>query len=339
MQTKIEGLILSKIPYDERHIIAHLLLRSGRKISVVFYGGRGGGKKQKSSVLELGFMVSVELAQAKTNSDIYHAKEWNLIWHHDLIRSNHTAFYLACFYLEIINKISPTENLHEVHDENTEMVGLFASLSNALVHLERSLKENSFYSHSHSVIFLTKTLLHLGVFPEREQCTLCGVELQGFNDMYLLAEEGGFACPPCMNQRKSYSVQSGWYPDTKLRLIKKTEARWGGENPHDILLMKNNQESGFLKGDLLHYSYESIAAHVLQTDKFTTIAARTAFKQGKRSSLFKIFTRPALKFMRDYFFKRGFLDGRYGFIICCINSLYALLKYAKLHELQNGKKI
>ena len=132
---------------------------------------------------------------------------------------------------------------------------------------------------------------------------------------------------------------SGWYPDTKLRLVKRDKAAWGGENPHDILLMKNNEATGFLKGDLLHYSYESIAAHVIQTDKFTTIAARAAFKQGKRSSLFKIFTRPLFKFLRDYFFKRGFLDGRYGFVICCINSLYALLKYAKLHELQLGKKI
>lgn len=132
---------------------------------------------------------------------------------------------------------------------------------------------------------------------------------------------------------------SGWYPDTKLRMIKKAHASWGGENPHDIMKMANNEKVGFLKGDLLHYSYESIAAHVNQTDKFTTIAAYAAFKQGKKSSVFKIVTRPLFKFLRDYFFKRGFLDGRYGFIICCINSLYALLKYAKLHALQTGKKI
>lgn len=152
-------------------------------------------------------------------------------------------------------------------------------------------------------------------------------------------KSNGYRFNRLTNYNGHWVRHSGWYPDTKLRLVKKSEARWGGENPHDILLMKNNQESGFLKGDLLHYSYESIAAHVLQTDKFTTIAAKAAFKQGKRSSLFKIFTRPMLKFIRDYFFKRGFLDGRYGFVICCINSLYALLKYAKLHELQNGKNI
>jgi len=137
MQTKIEGLVLSKIPYDDRHIIANILLRTGRKISVVFYGGRGGGTKQKSSVIELGFMLAVELRPSKTHSDVYHAKEWNLIWHHDQIRLTHNAFYVMCFYLEIINRIAAIENLHDVHEENTEMVGLFATLSNALVVIEK----------------------------------------------------------------------------------------------------------------------------------------------------------------------------------------------------------
>lgn len=141
------------------------------------------------------------------------------------------------------------------------------------------------------------------------------------------------------NYNGKWIRHSGWYPDTKLRLVKKTKALWRGENPHDILKMNEKENVGFLRGDLLHYSYGSISAHVAQTDKFTTIAAHAAFKQGKRSSVFKIVTRPIFKFLRDYFFKRGFLDGRYGFVICCINSLYALLKYAKLHELQMGKKI
>lgn len=209
MKSKIEGLVLSKIPYDERHLIATILLRSGKKITVIFYGGRGGGKKQKSSIIELGFMLSIELAPAKATSEIYHAKEWNMIWNHDLIRLNHNAFYLLCFFLEIISKVSQSENLQEVHEENLEMVGLFNSLSNALVHLEKSLAQKEFYLHSHATIFLTKTLLHLGVYPEREECTLCGENLGQFVDMYLIAEEGGFACPTCMNKRVSFGVQSG----------------------------------------------------------------------------------------------------------------------------------
>lgn len=209
MQTKIEGLILSKVPYDERHVIAHLLLRSGRKVSVIFYGGRGGGSKQKSSIIELGFMLSIELRDANKHTEIYHAKEWNIIWHHDLIRLNHQAFYLMCLYLEVLNKISLPEHLDNVHEENNEMTGLFSTLSNSLVLLEKNLLEKNFYPHSHSVIFFTKLFLHTGIYPERENCTLCGSSLLTFNDMYLLSDEGGFACPTCMNQRKTYGLQSG----------------------------------------------------------------------------------------------------------------------------------
>lgn len=152
-------------------------------------------------------------------------------------------------------------------------------------------------------------------------------------------QKSGYRFNRLTNYSGKWIRHSGWYPDTKLRLAKRDSVRWGGENPHDILQVKNCESIGFLKGDLLHYSYGSISDHVIQTDKFTTIAAKAAFKQGKKSSLFKIFTRPPLKFIRDYFLKRGFLDGRYGFVICCINSLYALLKYSKLHQLQIGKQI
>lgn len=209
MLSKIEGIVISKVPYDERHIISSILLRSGRKVSVIFYGGRGGGSKQKSSIIELGFMLAIELKPGNKSSDVYTAKEWSIIWHHDKIRNNHQAFYSMCFFLEVMNKISPIENLFEFHEENKEMVGLFATLSNSIVLLEKSLESNEFYPHSHSVIFFIKLFLHTGIYPEREHCTLCGQALVNFNDMYLLSEEGGFACPVCMNQRKSFGLQSG----------------------------------------------------------------------------------------------------------------------------------
>jgi glycosyltransferase involved in cell wall biosynthesis len=145
------------------------------------------------------------------------------------------------------------------------------------------------------------------------------------------------------NRLTNYSGQwirhCGWYPDRKLRLIKKDKAKWGGVNPHDLLILHDSSKEQFIPGNLLHYSYTSIASHIQQTNKFTTIAAYEAHARGVRSNTFKIFSRPILKFFRDYFFKLGILDGRYGFIICCINSLSALLKYSKIYELQKGKEI
>jgi len=131
----------------------------------------------------------------------------------------------------------------------------------------------------------------------------------------------------------------GWYPDKKLRIFNKNKAKWSGVNPHDIIEMSEGSSKKYIKGNLLHYSYDSITDHVEQTNKFTTIAAIEAYNRGVRSNTFKIVTRPILKFFKDYILKRGFLDGRYGFIICCINSLSALLKYSKIKDLQDGRNI
>ena len=128
----------------------------------------------------------------------------------------------------------------------------------------------------------------------------------------------------------------GWYPDTKLRIVKKAQAHWVGNNPHDALEVSGT--IAHIKGDLLHYSYDSISAHILQTNKFSTIEAQSLFSRGKRATMLKLVTRPPFQFFKDYILRKGFLDGRYGFIICFVNSLYVLLKYAKMMDMQLNKK-
>ncbi len=130
-----------------------------------------------------------------------------------------------------------------------------------------------------------------------------------------------------------------WYPDKKLRLFRRDKARWGGVNPHDIIVMKNGANTQYLSGDLLHYSYNSVSDHIIQTNKFTTIAAKTMHKSGKRSHWTKIYIRPFFNFFKDYFLKKGFMGGRYGLIIAIINAGYVFLKYLKLQELEQGKEI
>ncbi|MFG1525541.1 glycosyltransferase family 2 protein [Halobacteriovorax sp. RZ-3] len=130
----------------------------------------------------------------------------------------------------------------------------------------------------------------------------------------------------------------GWYPDRKLRIFHKDKAKWGGVNPHDIIEMSPNSRTKFLDGDLLHYTYFSIEEHIVQQDKFSTIAAKAYFDRGKKSTMLQVITRPALVFLRDYFLRAGFLDGSRGFMVCYINGLYAFLKYAKLRDFWLKKK-
>ena len=147
----------------------------------------------------------------------------------------------------------------------------------------------------------------------------------------------GYSLNRCTRYIDQWIHYCGWYPDKKIRLIDRRYARWGGVNPHDILQLDGGADDIHLKGDLLHYSYNSISEHIHQTNQFTTISAQAHFKKGVQSNLLKIVTRPFLKFLRDYFWKRGFLDGYYGLVICSINGFSSFLKYVKIYELQRKK--
>ncbi len=126
----------------------------------------------------------------------------------------------------------------------------------------------------------------------------------------------------------------GWYPDQKLRLWDRRQGEFGGVNPHDEVKMDGNTEIQYIKGDLLHYSYYTISEHIDQVNKFTEIGANEAIARSRNSNLMKILVNPIWKFLRDYFFKLGFLDGYYGFIVCMISAHATFIKYIKMKELQ-----
>ena len=130
---------------------------------------------------------------------------------------------------------------------------------------------------------------------------------------------------------------SGWYPDQKLRLWDSRKGKWGGTNPHDKFELERGASKQYLKGDLLHYSYYSISQHILQIEKFTSISAKEAVDSGKSMSIGGLIVKPIWKFIRDYFFRLGFLDGYYGFVICKLSAFATFMKCLKMIELAKHK--
>ena len=128
----------------------------------------------------------------------------------------------------------------------------------------------------------------------------------------------------------------GWYPDNKLRLWDSRKGAWGGINPHDKYIIPDQRSTtSSLKGNILHYSYYSIKEHQQQADKFSDIASKELYKMGETTNYMFIIFKTIAKFMRNYFFKRGFLDGYYGLIICSITAKETFMKYYKLKALYN----
>lgn len=125
-----------------------------------------------------------------------------------------------------------------------------------------------------------------------------------------------------------------FYPDKKLRLFKKAKGRWGGMNPHDKVLMDPGTEVKHLKGDLLHYSYTTYEAHRQKTERFSTIGAEALLKNGASPTYLSIIINPAFRFLKEYFIKLGFLDGKNGFMAAYYSSMQAHLKYRKYFALK-----
>jgi glycosyltransferase involved in cell wall biosynthesis len=127
-------------------------------------------------------------------------------------------------------------------------------------------------------------------------------------------------------------LHGGWYPDRKTRLFDRKRGRWKGRNPHDHVRVEGRL--GRLEGDLLHYSYRDVSAHLRQIDFFTTISAKEKRSRGVRFRLWHVALRPPWKFFRMFVLKAGFLDGVAGFLVAVLGSYYVFLKYAKLRELE-----
>src|SRR3989338_1458526 len=129
---KTSGIILKTTPYKERDLIVTTLLEDGHIVSFYAYGGRGGGKKVKPNILEIGSAMNFEIddREAAQNKDVVIVKEYNLRWASRDIKKNFQAFSGMCLSFELLLKIIPASKLsQESFEENR---GVFNVVSNFL---------------------------------------------------------------------------------------------------------------------------------------------------------------------------------------------------------------
>lgn len=145
-----------------------------------------------------------------------------------------------------------------------------------------------------------------------------------------------------MNRLNNYCGKwihhSGWYPDRKLRLWDSRKGKWTGINPHDRFEMQTGTRIGHLKGNILHYSFNSISEHISQINKFSDISARAKFQKGVRIPFFFTLARTLAAFLKKYFLKLGILDGYYGYVISKLSAYGVFIKDIKLKELHRKSK-
>jgi len=122
-----------------------------------------------------------------------------------------------------------------------------------------------------------------------------------------------------------------WYPDYQLRLYDRRRARWSGRHVHESVTADG--PVGRLGGEILHYAYRDLSHHLLTMDRYTTLAARQMFEDGRRAGWWDLALHPPAAFLRNYVLRGGFRDGVPGLIVSAMNARYVGLKLAKLWEL------
>ena len=138
--------------------------------------------------------------------------------------------------------------------------------------------------------------------------------------------------PRCNRFMGRYLRHGEGYPDWSLRLFDRRHARWSEDAVHERIITLG--PVGRLQGDLLHDSAEDLDAYLAKQNRYSTLAAETMAREGRRATVGRMLSSPLVRFLKFYFVRGGLKDGAPGLAHTAIGCFNSFVKYMKLLELQ-----
>ncbi|WP_206953170.1 glycosyltransferase family 2 protein [Trinickia acidisoli] len=147
-----------------------------------------------------------------------------------------------------------------------------------------------------------------------------------------LLEEGSthavFSTPRRSSFCGRFMRHSGWWPDRIERLFRRGSARFTDVRTHTHLVVDGT--TGRFDGPIIHIAIGDLHEALDKANSYSTSGALTMAENGKHSSLGKAIGKGLWAFVRTYVLRRGFLDGRMGFMLAVANAEGTYYRYAKL---------
>lgn len=125
-----------------------------------------------------------------------------------------------------------------------------------------------------------------------------------------------------------YMRHSGWYPDRVTRLFRRDAARFSDDLVHEKIITSG--QVGLLRSPLLHESFRSLEAVLDKANRYSSAGAQSLLDKGKTASVGKALGHGLWAFIRTYFLRLGFLDGRMGLVLAISNAEGTYYRYLKL---------
>jgi glycosyltransferase involved in cell wall biosynthesis len=123
----------------------------------------------------------------------------------------------------------------------------------------------------------------------------------------------------------------GWDKDYTLRLFDREVGRFNEKIVHESVVMEEGL-IGKITSPMLHYTFPTISSHIEKMISYSKLGAEQLKNRGKSCNLLTPFLRGGFKFIKMYLLKKGFMDGRNGFLLSVNSSYGVYLKYLYLWE-------
>lgn len=130
-----------------------------------------------------------------------------------------------------------------------------------------------------------------------------------------------------------------WGNDKHIRLFNRINVKWNDADVHESLLLSKEVKVIPIHGYVLHKTAANYAEYENKMENYAALNAGKYFKQQITSGPFKMIFSAGFSFIKNYFFRLGFLDGPMGYHCARINARYTFLKYKKLDELWRKKTV
>lgn len=140
----------------------------------------------------------------------------------------------------------------------------------------------------------------------------------------------GFSLPRLSRYLERWIRHGGWFPDRKVRLVRRGHARWVGDGLHEKLEVTGSVRQ--LKHPLLHYVYRDISDQIRTINRFSTVTAEHRPNAASGWYVWWGVFHALGKFLECAIWKLGILDGIPGLVIAMNSAFYVFLKHAKAWE-------
>jgi glycosyltransferase involved in cell wall biosynthesis len=119
-----------------------------------------------------------------------------------------------------------------------------------------------------------------------------------------------------------------WYPDRVLRLFQRETGRFSLDLVHERVVVQGG--TARLSAHLLHETMPTLDDALDKMNRYTSGRAVDKVRAGQSGGLLSALTHGAWAFMRSYILRRGFLDGRLGFVLALYVAEGTYYRYLKM---------